>query len=61
MKKNRNIRQGNELHSSDSMAGPRPLQFFPPFLGSGLLQDRLRIFTPRPQETLHPENLLQSE
>lgn len=49
------------MHASDSMAGPRPLQSLPPFLGSGLLQDRLRIFTPRPQEALHSENLLQSE
>ena len=56
-----NIRHGKELHIFFSTAGPKTLQFRPPLLDGGLLQDLLRILTPPPHEALHSENSLHGE
>ena len=41
------------LHSSVSLSGPSCEQFFPPGLGGGLVQDRVRLRRPSPQDTEH--------
>ena len=45
--------QLNLLHIRDSLARPSPLQPFPPFVGGGLVHERLRVWVPPPHGSLH--------
>lgn len=55
LKRRINSRHSCVLHPCVFLAGPSPLQFFPPFEGGGLVQVLVNICVPPPQVTVHFE------
>lgn len=49
----KHLRHSCSLHESFFIAGPSPLQSFPPFDGGGLVQVLVNICVPPPHVTLH--------
>ena len=49
------------LHSPVSLSGPSCEQSFPPGLGEGLVQERVRVWRPSPQVAEHSDQAPHSE
>ena len=54
------LRHPCSLHGTSFVAGPSPLQSFPPLDGGGLVQVLVRVCFPPPHVTVHTEDALQS-